>query len=95
MYSVVWAKKHCCRTFYVHLIISKNKVKISEFPVCFVSAYFLRIEAIWLLFTGNIPRGIAGNGADRDMRRYIFGKKSNYSLTQKNKTRIVYFRFGV
>jgi len=29
------------------------------------------------------------------MRRYLFGKKSNYSLTQKNKTRIVYFRFGV
>jgi len=82
-------------TFYVHLIISKNKVKISEFPVCFVSAYFLRIEAIWLLFTGNIPRGIAGNGADSDMRRYLLGKKSNYSLTQKNKTRIVYFRFGV
>ena len=63
MYSVVWAKN-----------IAAGHSMISEFQVCFVSAYFLRIEAIWLLFTGNIPRGIAGNGADSDMRRYLFGK---------------------
>ena len=81
MYSVVWAKNIAAGHSMFILSLSKNKVKISEFQVCFVSAYFLRIEAIWLLFTGNIPRGIAGNGADSDMRRYIFGKKSNYSLT--------------
>lgn len=91
---VLSGQKHCCLTFYVHLIISKNKVKISEFPVCFVSAYFLRIEAIWLLFTGNIPRGIAGNGADSDMRRYLLGK-IKLLLDTEEQTRIVYFRFGV
>lgn len=91
---VLSEQKYCCRTFYVHLIISENKVKISEFLACFVSVYFLRTGTIWLLFTGNIPQEIVGNGADSDMRRY-FWKKSNYSLTQKNKTRIVYFRFGV
>lgn len=53
---------------------------MSEFQVGFVSAYFLRIGTIWLLFTGNILRGIVDNGADRDMRRYLFWEKINLLL---------------
>lgn len=54
--------------------MSENKVKISEFLACFVSVYFLRTGTIWLLFTGNIPQEIVGNGADSDMRRYFLEK---------------------
>ena len=31
----------------------------------------MRTGTIWLLFTGNIPQEIVGNGADSDMRRYF------------------------
>ena len=35
----------------------------------------MRTGTIWLLFPDNIPRGIVGNGADCNTKRYLFGEK--------------------